>query len=1089
MVQPALKIQLTELSTSFNRVLEVLQIVQANLEAREEKITGIQSLTDQNNQIESILSKTSEDDITEEDLETVSLLLEVDDTITEEDILSDLIKGRLSNLKKENLDRQVILKNEIQGSEQSYVLPLQTVENTPLLPLEISDNLKTLVGTGKLFLDHITQTLCYYQSKFKPTTEGKLGVLLKQFDFTSGSLKQEASNVLTKLVANAGDEVTLTLEELIQLIDKTFEPQESEEGGSPIIFVEDVRMMQNLVDAVICQYRCFETRKVTKTTGGRTFTPREIERENENQATESFIPICMNGLYRICIDTYQSLEPDSKAANRLLERVRKGFLEPTTQKTYKGLYDYRNLGEDFYDIQIVPAQEIALCIDLDVVEDVDENEVMAEVIFRLQNFLTPSLPFYTLQQRLEAGLSCDEIFNGPLLCNGFIDNEELEQLIIPDQIRLSDLHKIILEIPEVRSVNSLKIKNIEDDDFIEDWCFDYRRGPENGCPTKPIINLEESSLCIQQNGISLNISESDLVELIDFLRLGIRNLPGGSDNIPTLPNGKFRADLADYLSVQYEFPANYKVGENTVPDDATPLRKAQVKQLQAYLLFYDRLLANYLQQLSQVRDLLSVQQQDTSPTYFYQTLYNIPGIRELISDAVFSITDAGIDSLNLDWVDVDSPTNLRSKIGETYIGINEFSSAMEELIGMDWQLYKDQLKTTFEQPIQTNEAWQEYQAQEDNFYVQQLKAITEGEDTQFQRKHKLVNHLLARFGEQFSSYAASIFGTRQDHLRAKVDYLSAVPTLGLERGKAYNYRAKRDGHDAPDVWNTTNVAGLKKRVYRLLGWGEASTESIFRNPDYRLIEMEDRTRELPFQFLRFYVLDQDNMPQEALLVTEQSYAPRKIRPLKSKLAVLINNEEGYSIEPFEGQFKVVFSASIDIHGDGNLEEIRLSSVGMSEMEATILLDRIKRLIDVPIKSGFHLLEHILLRPNDADDQLLQMAFTCDLQFCPVDPYSFWISVLVPAWRGPFTDPEYRSYFMQVVRRAAPAHMALCFRWVQEEDLMESLEYALEKWREAYADCTPDECEITTTANALIKLLNELPCDCFCFNDSNHSPKC
>ncbi|MEM9885311.1 MAG: hypothetical protein AAF849_05405 [Bacteroidota bacterium] len=782
--------------------------------------------------------------------------------------------------------------------------------------------------------------------------------------------------------------------------------------------IEKLDALEAFIKEVLCQHSHFET---------------SLTQEEDYQK------ICLNGLYRICIDTHQDIEPNGKAARKLIEKIQKGYTDSSTNKHYKGLYEYRNLGEDVHDIQIVSNQKINLCLDISVVEDADEEEVMATVIFRLQEFFTPSVKFYTLKQLLEKGHSCDEIFNGPLLCNGFIDDEELEKAVLPKRIRLSDLYKIILDTPQVLTVNSLKVADFQegtnDTTFPEDdkWCFPNEDfATADGCPIKPIIELRKSKLCVVKNGISTEIRENDIADRISLLRLASRNLVGSSSNEVEIPTGTFRPDLADYLSVQYEFPQNYKIGENGVSDQASPLRQAQAKQLQAYLLFFDRLLGDYLQQLSQVRDLLSVHQDADSATYFYQSLYEVPGIQALINDPAL-----------------------------------------------------DQ--------IQSEEDWQNYQNKE-NDYIKKLQQIVETPDMRFNRKDRIINHLLARFGEQFTAYATQIFKTRQHHLTSKADFLKALPQLGLERAKAYNYKAKKESGET-DVWaESQNVSGLKKRIYKLLGWGDATTESVFNNPSYRLDEERDASGNFPRYFLVLNKLNEESRAEESLLRSEKSYTRRQLNKFEKNLKVLINNiEENDTYYSVEQDMENSNRYWVEFHAPASElefnEDTVLRSTSRSEEEARLLLARIKELVNVELKNNFHLLEHILLRPNDSADALLKMAYTCDLQFAPVDPYSFWISIIVPAWKGQFQEEEYRNYFMQLVRRETPAHLAICFRWVESEDAMENLEYDLEQWREAFAKCTVDECDVTEKAKKLVAELNGLPCDCYCFSPGNTSPKC
>lgn len=71
------------------------------------------------------------------------------------------------------------------------------------------------------------------------------------------------------------------------------------------------------------------------------------------------------------------------------------------------------------------------------------------------------------------------------------------------------------------------------------------------------------------------------------------------------PRGTYRPPSA-HLSVQHDFPALYALGRHALPASASAQHKARVKQLRAYLLMFDQLLANGDAQLHHLRDLFAV---------------------------------------------------------------------------------------------------------------------------------------------------------------------------------------------------------------------------------------------------------------------------------------------------------------------------------------------------------------------------------------------------------------------------------------------------------------------------------------------------
>ena len=102
----------------------------------------------------------------------------------------------------------------------------------------------------------------------------------------------------------------------------------------------------------------------------------------------------------------------------------------------------------------------------------------------------------------------------------------------------------------------------------------------------------------------------------DTFTLAAARRPSGS-SIPTpatpgraptqdlpLPAGRDR-NVGTYYALQHQFPAAYGIGEMGLPASATPQRQAQAKQLKAYLMFFDQLLANYFAQLAHVKELFA----------------------------------------------------------------------------------------------------------------------------------------------------------------------------------------------------------------------------------------------------------------------------------------------------------------------------------------------------------------------------------------------------------------------------------------------------------------------------------------------------
>ncbi len=793
-----------------------------------------------------------------------------------------------------------------------------------------------------------------------------------------------------------------------------------------------------LSDAIVCQYGYFKI-----------ITPSPTIRINGN----AYKRIVLNGLYNIQLELDDSIQPnDISRINEVKSSVR------------ARLHNNRNSCEDFLHISIVKPQYICICLNIEVASEADERQVLAEVLFRLQEFLAPTVRSYSLQQMLAKGYHCDAIFDGPLLENGFIDTQELEQANLHTKIYLSDLHRIIVETPQVEVIKEFNVKPPQNS---ETWCFDVNKGH------KWMIDLCCSTFYVSKGAMSCKIDDSEIEEPLEILRLSYQNLMDTTTKRPPLQLGTYREDLSDYLSVQYEFPNTYGIGENGLPEQATHLRKAQSKQLQAYLLFYDQILASYLAQLGQVRDLLSVQQNAQDFPSFNSMLLEIPSFRDLITSefSLYKITKEKIDLLEKKKKDVPKPVldDLQTKIGKLWQSHTDFQAEIQAIDAAFWEKEKAFLMELFQQNLLA-----------DSTFIQR------------RRKNQVLDHLLARFGEQFAEYATQLYCGQQKinqdgadlaELKAKTNFLKQLPTLGSERGKAYNYTLLKEGK--PEVWSTTNVAGLKKKIYALLGI-EKTTASVFCDPDYELFLYTDETTDgLPVYQLQLL----NRKIREPLLLSTQFRRKADAITLREELYKILWKKENYELVDTNGKTRVSFKNTTE-NSKIKQRDNNLSSRALLAPDAERIHRKILQLIDKEecTEEGFHLIEHILLRPNDKEDDFLELSFNCDETNPVKDLYSFWLTVLLPNWTERFRQQEYRHYFEQLFRREAPAHLAIRFCWLSREDMYQ-VEPALRNWMEAKARCTPDECNITKFANILIGLLNNMNCTCNCQTPEADDLKC
>lgn len=473
----------------------------------------------------------------------------------------------------------------------------------------------------------------------------------------------------------------------------------------------------------------------------------------------------LNGLYDILIDfdsfyiqkqTEERAIPDEAVKVEIVQAVKKAYL------------DNRDLCEDYHQIREVPVQKIMVCADVDLTGGANVAETYAQILLALENYLSPPINRYSLQELKDRKLPPDSIFEGPLLQNGFILDDELEAATLRERVYASDLINLIMGI-QLDGANAVKaVRKVKLNLLIADPdkpCADWKTVDTAGVAWclhiplgyQPQLCIDKVALSFYKNGIpvgSLTDKAKALLRLTELRETQYNANKKQIDPVP-VPTGNVH-DLAEYSSVINDFPQTYGIGVYGLPVSATPERKAQARQLKAYLLFFDQLLANYGAQLQQLKSLFSA---DTNAaTYFAQPVTGVGDIETLYDDY----------------------TNLSTQLTD---------------IVKDWEGYAE------------NPA----------------------------RKNRFMDHLLARFAENFGEYAHlmfSLFGDRsgQDVLNDKVAFYQdfyQCPVRSVTESEAdWRLRCRAYFHQVCRVraynycqpaWANENVAGVTHRIARLLG--------------------------------------------------------------------------------------------------------------------------------------------------------------------------------------------------------------------------------------------------------------------------------
>ena len=484
------------------------------------------------------------------------------------------------------------------------------------------------------------------------------------------------------------------------------------------------------------------------------YEPASVSLSFPHGAIETGRPHKLNGLYSVLLELDGS-EKRSVVIHEAEKRLRQ----------------FRNVGEDFAQVRVLSDAELTIKADIEVRRNADINEIFARVYNSLDNYLSPMPTYHTLDEWLASGRAIEDIFNGPPLEHGFLDDAELSGFQRRTEIYTADVISKLMEVEGVTAVRQVRLS--QGRQAPVEWVLKLRDPAGSRPVLKPITQIFSAgdiALFNHDGGNALMPDMDIVVGKVQSRQIRERkaaDVPAVSADI-RLPAGRYR-NLTDFVSVQNELPGNYGVGRHGLSGSADDLRQAQAKQLQAYLLVFDQLLVNYLAQLANARDLLAVKpDRGIAPAGALPSTY----FAAALSDQV-----AGVEDIILNY-DSDYPTWLAELVTDTEV------------------------------------------------------------DTD--RMNRFLNHLLARHGQDFT-HAAALYphedgGSSTQSpaaavkvIPAKQRFLQVCVELSRNRASGFNY-------EAPSVWNTDNVGGLKKRICRLLDIEEYRRRSLAGEEGFHLID-------------------------------------------------------------------------------------------------------------------------------------------------------------------------------------------------------------------------------------------------------------
>ncbi len=510
----------------------------------------------------------------------------------------------------------------------------------------------------------------------------------------------------------------------------------------------------------------------------------DSERQTIINALESKFTTLFDRQKRLETEIYNLLKtPTSKVYTDYLDKIRTVFelVYGNNNSVWTYVNKYRNLCEDYFKFSASRVQEIALFGKLIIEPDYNQNELLAEIYFQIDQFLSPLIRFKNLGNMVEKGYSFEEIYKGPKLNHGFIENKDLDNLKRRSVVYTSDLIRIIMDVPGVIAIQDFNISSYIDNRLMGRNVIDCL-SLTNSDIYKPRFSFDKTQFEVCTNELRL---EQTTTVIRDWYKEKLKNakiiqLSDLSQDVHNLPLGQ-DMEIEAYYSIQHDFPEIYGIGQYGLPKDAAEDRKGWAKQLKGFLLPIEQLLANYLKQVAHLPELFSYNR-DVDTTYPTQPLYNVPDVQPL------------------------------------FTGIAQNPTA--------WDQFKQDLDNVYQKEVRAGESEEDFRSRRNRFLSQLIARFGETFESyaiqMFDQHKALLNDPI----NGITQYQAERGKTLDKLIEDKILFGEDYQQVSGERYQSFNTTLPTQfrHHGSSQL---SNIGSYKRRLCRLLGIRIIENEELF----------------------------------------------------------------------------------------------------------------------------------------------------------------------------------------------------------------------------------------------------------------------
>ena len=353
-------------------------------------------------------------------------------------------------------------------------------------------------------------------------------------------------------------------------------------------------------------------------------------------------PVTVNDYRKLILDADPRIdavwiEPETDGTPRYRIRIKPGvfahgdrtFNKAVVETVTRVYHRHRNLCETLSAISVVETQKVTMSATVDIRADVSPEAVLARIYFEACRDISPWPEFQSFKTLEQAGIPLAKILEGPLLTHGFLDEKEFKDR--DRTVMKEEIGATLLSVDGVRQIRDLTFLGPDQKPISHFNCRHILGLPENLDGIQVNLRRDKTQFCVSFFEFTYEL------ERLFGTHTQVRTRSKSMASYLPPPRGRYQ-DIKRYYSIQNHFPNVYGINSFGVPSSQGAERKSDARNLKAYLLLFEQVMADFLTTLHHLPDFLSLDT-DMDPGGWYRPLREdvIPNGRRLYLD------DPGID--------------------------------------------------------------------------------------------------------------------------------------------------------------------------------------------------------------------------------------------------------------------------------------------------------------------------------------------------------------------------------------------------------------------------------------------------------------